>query len=699
LKGSDSNMATSNNSLRVADLDFASIKTNLKNFLKSQNTFQDYDFEGSGMSVLLDILAYNTYYNSFYLNMIANEAFLDTAQDRKNILSHAKLINYVPSSMHGAEAVVNIKVTPSATENQGTNYIVLDKYTRLLGADVSGKNYPFTTINANTAYKSNGSFAFSNVYIKQGEVVSHQFAVDANNVSRRYQIPSSNVDTDTLIVTVRESSSNNQTTQYFLAEDLTEIRANSTVFFLEEDQDLNYTIYFGDGVLGQKPANDNIIIMTYIDTLGPIANGIQKFSFTDPVAGLFRDNVKITSLSGTYGGTAKEDIEAIRFRAPFHYTAQNRAVTVNDYEALITKDYNNIEAVSVWGGEDNDPPVYGKVYISLKTRGYYALTDLEKQNIKNNLIKNRNVITVVPEIIDPEYVFIQVSGSVNYNPSLTTKTENDLLNLIKDAIYQYAQDELYTFQSTFKLSKLQQYIESSDPAITASDITIYMQNRKELTPSSISTYVINFNTPIRKGDLFQKLYTYPQVTVPDSTGVYRQVFFEEVPESYTGIDTIAVVNPGINYTSTPVITITGDGTGATAEAVVVNGRVRSVNVTNPGINYTRASVSITDTFGSEATFTAKLRSDYATIRSFYYESNGQKVFVNSKAGTVNYMTGQIVIDSLNLINVTLNPFYNENILTFNAVPENTVIAPLRNRLLAIDTNNAQSIQLKMVPAV
>jgi hypothetical protein len=690
-------MATSNNSLRVADLDFASIKTNLKNFLKSQNTFQDYDFEGSGMSVLIDLLAYNTYYNSFYLNMIANEAFLDTAQDRKNVLSHAKLINYVPSSMHGAEALMDIKVTPSATENQAINYIVLDKYTRLLGADVNGVNYPFVTINANTSYKDNGAFSFSNVFVKQGEVITHQYAVDANNVSRRYQIPSSNVDTTTLIVTVQESSSNTQTTQYFLSTDLTEIQANSEVYFLEEDHDLRYTIYFGDDVLGKKPANDNIIIMTYLDTVGTIANNITKYSFVDPVAGLFRDNVKTTTHGGSYGGTSKEDIDAVRFRAPYFYSAQNRAVTINDYEALITKDYNNIEAVSVWGGEENDPIVYGKVYISLKTRGYYTLTDLEKQRIKDTLILNRNVLTVVPEIVDPEYVFIQVRGNINYNPNLTTKDDTEILNLIKDSIYQYAQDELYTFKSTFKLSKLQQYIESADGSITASDITVYLQNRKKLTPSATASYEINFNTSLRKGDFLQKLYSYPQITVLDSSGSQRQVFFEEVPESYTGIASIGVVNAGVNYTSTPVVTITGDGTGATATATIVNGRVRSVEVTNAGINYTQATVSITDTFGSEASLSAKLRSNYGTLRTYYYKTTGEKVFINENAGIIDYLTGRITINNLYTVNVVRNPFYDENILTFNVVPESGVIPPVRNRLLAIDTNNAQAIQLKMVP--
>ena len=689
-------MATSNTSLRVTELDFSTIKNNLITFLQSQDTFSDYNFAGSGMSVLLDILAYNTYYNAFYLNMIANEAFLDTAQDRKNILSHAKLINYVPDSAHGAQSLVNINVTPGGSENQNVNYIILNQYTRLIGSDINGVNYPFATVNANTAYKVNGSFSFANVVIKQGEVMTYQYAVNANNLSNRYQIPSANVDTATLIVTVQESASNTTTTQYFLAKDLTEIQANSTVYFLEEDQDLNYTLYFGDNVLGQRPANGNIIQVTYLDTVGSIANGIQKFIFTDPIAGLYKNNVVVTTALGSYGGTDKEDLEAIRFRAPYYYTAQNRAVTVNDYESLITKDFPDVEAVSVWGGETNVPPVYGKVYMSLKTRGYYQLTELEKQNIKNALTTNRSMLTVVPEIIDPEYVFILVGGNVYYNPTLTTKSSTYIANEVASAIYNYAQNYLYDFQSTFVLSKLQRYIENADASISASDVTIYLQNRLLLTPGTTQSYTVNFNTPIRKGDQYQKLYTYPQVRVPDAAGNPQNVYFEEVPASYTGVGSITIINPGYNY-SNPTIKITGDGTGATATARVVNGRIQSITLTNPGINYTVAYANIIDSTGFEASLSVTLASNNGTLRSYYYQTDGQKVYVNNNAGTIDYMNGIVTITSLDLLKVILNPYFDQNIITINVVPELTVITPLRNRLLAIDTNNAQTVQLNMVP--
>jgi hypothetical protein len=690
-------MATSNTTLQVADLDFFSIKENLKNFLRSQSTFTDYDFEGSGMSVLLDVLAYNTYYNSFYLNMAANESFLDTAQIRNNILSHAKLINYVPDSPHGSVSLVNIVVTPSTAEDRNTNVITLDKYTKLVGQDKNGINYPYVTLNSNTSYKSGDAFSFANVMLKQGEVITQQFLVEPTNTTRRFQIPSANVDTDTIVITVQESSSNTTTTEYKLAEDLTEITANSNIYFVEEDDSLKYTVYFGDGVLGKKPKNGNIVIVTYLDTVGAVSNNISKFTFTSPIGGpLYRDNVSVTTIATSYGGTDKEDIEKIRFHAPYYYTAQNRAVTVKDYESLILKDYNNIDSVSIWGGEDNDPIVYGKVYLSLKTRGYYALSNLEKEKIKNSLIENRNVLTIVPEIVDPDYIFLIIKGRVTYNPSLTALSTDEIKTVVKNAIIQYNNDELSKFKSTFKKSKLQYYIENSEKSITASDISVYMQKRLTLTTNQAKNYIINFNSPLKKGDFVNKLYSFPQYTVVDSSAVLRNVFIEEVPDSFTGIDSISITNAGNNYETTPTVTISGDGTGATAVATLVGNRIRSIKVTNKGINYTRATITITGGGGSEGTAIAVLSAKNGIIRTFYYKANGEKVVVNGNAGTIDYDTGRVTLNAVTPLGIVNNDFYDTDVVTVNAVPSGDIIYPLRNRILAVDENNFQSIQIEVV---
>jgi hypothetical protein len=689
-------MAISNTALRVAELDFFKIKDNLKNFLRSQTQFNDYDFEGSGMSVLLDVLAYNTYYNSFYMNMAASEAFLDTAQVRSNILSHAKLINYVPESAQGALAKINVVVTPSTSEDSTPNVISLDRYSRLIGRDIDGKNFTFVTLNSNTAAKVNGSFTFANVMIKQGEVITYEFTAAANNVTRRYQIPSSNVDMTTITVTVQESSANTYTTEYKHADDMTVLTKDSRVYYLEEDDQLKYSLYFGDDILGKRPTDGNIIIVTYLDTLGSVSNNISKFVFAESIADRYRDNVRITTVQGSYGGVDKENIESIRFRAPYFYTAQNRCVTINDYESLIMKDYNNIDSVAIWGGEDNDPVVYGKVYLSLKTKNFYALSNLEKEKIKTSLIKNRNVLTIIPEIVDPDYVYLMIRGRVKYNPSLTYKSANEIQDIVKEAVVRYSDQELSKFKSTFKKSKLQAYIEASDPSITGSDIYVFMQKRVPININQTKNYYIKFNAPLTKGDYVKKLYTYPELSVLDSGNVIRQVFFEEVPSSFTGIDAIQVVSGGINYESTPIITIQGDGTGATAVAEMAGNRVKSIKVTNKGVNYSRATVLISGGGGSEAYALPVLQARNGTIRSFYYKTNGEKVVVNENAGTVNYNTGEVVLTALNPLNVTKNEYYGTDILTLNSVPFEDIIVPQRNRILSIDENNIQSIQLEII---
>lgn len=687
-------MSSANTSLRVSDLDFNSIRNNLKTYLNSQSEFTDYNFEGSGLSILLDILAYNTYYNSFYLNMAANEAFLDTAQIRQNILSQAKLVNYVPASKHAAIAQVNIRVTPTTTEDQTQDFIVLDRYTRLLGADIEGTNYPFITVNANTSHKSGDSYYFPNVWIQQGEVITQQFAMTANNTSARFEIPSANVDTSTITVTVQESATNTITEEYILSEDITETTANSRIYYIEENENLNYTVQFGDGVIGYRPKVGNIVIVTYVDTNGVDANDISKFNFIEPVAQKFTGNVRVSTVQSSSTGSDKEELDRIRLRAPQYYTSQNRAVTTRDYEALIMKDFQNVEAVSIWGGEENDPPVYGKVYISLKTRGFYALTNLEKENIKNSLIKSRNVITVSPVIVDPDYIFITLRGKIYYDPGLTTKTSNEIMNIIKQTVYDYTDAQLNTYRSVFKKSKLQAAIEACDPSITGSDITVYLQNRQLIDLTVDKKYTFNFKTSIEKGTFTNKLYSFPQITVLDASLTPKNVFYEEVPDSFTGVDYIEVVNPGINYL-TANVAITGDGTGATATATIVNGRIISIDITNKGINYSRALVTINGN-GSEASAKAILQAKNGTLRTYYYDALGNKIIVNSEAGTINYETGEVVLNTIQPSAVVSNDYYDTNILTMNVVAGDEVIPPLRNRILTLDNNNIQSIQLEMI---
>lgn len=688
-------MATANTALRVTELDFDSIKNNLKNYLRSQSEFQDFDFEGSGMSVLLDVLAYNTHYMGYYLNMTANEMFLDTAQLRQSVVSHAKMINYVPTSRKAAKAVVNIQVTPSAAENQSVNALTINKYKRFIGSDVNGQNFGFVTLSANTASKTSNTFIFSNVAIYQGDVLTRQYLMTSSNQKRAFVIPSANMDTSTLVVTVQESTSNTHSREYMLAEDITLVTGNTEVYFLEENGDSDYTIYFGDDIVGKKPKNGSVITTTYIDTAGEKGNAISKFVVSGGIGG-FTDNVAITSVQSSYGAMEKENIEQIRFRAPYYFSSQNRAVTTNDYSTLILKDFQNIDAVTVWGGEQNDPPVYGKVYLSLKTKNNYYLTNLEKERIKNELILNRNVLTVSPEIVDPDYTYLVINGTVTFNSALSNMGSNDILQYVYAAIADYEAAELNKFDSTFRKSKLQQYIENAEKSITGSDIKVYLQKRIDLDTTVTKRYVIETKFPIKKGDYNNRISSYPQVKVYDNNSVERQVFFEELPQALTGIDSVVVKNSGQNYSSIPSISIIGDGSGATAVAKVAAGRITGITVTNAGQNYTRATVVISGGGGTGAVASSILQSKTGILRSYYNKSNGEKIIVNDNVGTIDYDSGTIILNSFKTNGTVTNDFYDTNVLTFNLPIEKEIITPLRNRIISIDQNDPYSIQIQVV---
>jgi hypothetical protein len=687
-----------NTTLTVTDLDFDSIKNNLKTFLRSQSQFQDFDFEGSGMNVLMDLLAYNTHYNAFYLNMIANEMFLDTSKLRQSTVSHAKLINYVPESSHGAETKLNIRVTPSTSEDQNTSILTLDKYTRLFGGALDGVNYPFVVLNSYTVNKDGNSFLFSNVVIKQGEVVTRQFLMDSTNTKRRFEIPSENIDLNTVIVTVQESAASTNTSVYNIAEDLTEITRDSKVYFIEENEDGNYRLYFGDDVIGKKPTNGNIINVTYIDTLGSIGNKISSFSIANTIGGLYNDNVIVSSTSSTYSGSEKETIEQVKYRAPYFYSAQNRAITTYDYETLITKDYPNIDSVAVWGGEDNIPVVYGKVFLSLKTKENFFLTNLEKENIKNTLIENRNVLTVTPEIIDPSYTYILVRGSAYYDATLTQYSAAQIRSFVVASIEDYKTDYLGKFKSGFQKAVIQQYIQDSEKSITGSDIKVILQKRIPITLNQTKSYTVDFGVPIKKGDFNSSISSYPSLGIVDTNFITRQLFFEEVPSINSGIEKIDIINGGVNYTTVPTVTIVGDGTGATGIAKIYGGRVTSIEMTNRGSNYTRASVSISGETGIGVVVEPILQSRVGTLRTYYLNESGEKIFVNSNAGTIDYDNGIIVLKSLLPVSVASNAYYETNILTINTFVDKEIISSIRNKIIDIDVDNPLSYQIEIVSA-
>lgn len=681
--------------LRVTELDFDSIKTNLKTFLKSQSEFADYDFEGSAMNILLDVLAYNTHYMGYYVNMVANEMFLDTAQIRNSVLSHAKLLGYVPRSMTAATARVNVVVTPPPEDV--TSSVTINRLTdRFLTEAVDGStNYNFVTLDNYTATKTGGSFIFNDVVLREGEPVVLTFTHDAStNPKSRYVIPTPTVDTSTIRVIVQESVSSTSSETFTLAADLTDLTADSAVYFLEETESSRYTLTFGDGTFGKSLKTGNIVSISYLDTNASRANRASVFTSAGTIGGF--SNVAITTTQIASGGAEKESIEDIKFRAPIHYTTQNRAVTKNDYSLLLKRDYPNIQSLSIWGGEEFDPPQYGKVFISLKPVTGYEFTRPEKQAIVNEIIKNRSVLTVTPEIIDPDLMYLQTKIIVYYDPRKTVRSPSQIQEAVKAVVAQYGSDNLNTFNSVFRGSKLHALIDKADPAITSNDLEIYVQKRTRIINGVKQNYIIDFNTELHRGGLQEKLISYPSVLVLDSSNVQREAFFEEVIDSATGVDFISVISPGSNYSDSPVVTITGDGTGAKASAVVVNGKINSINVDERGTGYSVAFATITDASGTGATTRVGLLGRYGRLRSFYIRAdNGEKVILSENAGTIDYNIGRIVLIDLVAFGVGVTPFYGLEPSSFaiSVKPVNDTLFPVRNRIITIDENDLTAIEV------
>ena len=347
------------NRLDVSELDYDGIRSNLKTFLQNQAEFSDYDFEGSGMSVLLDLLAYNTHYLSFNANMLSNELYLDSADIRKNVVALAKQLGYTPSSVTSPMATIDILVnnvpttTASITMAKGTSFVT----------SIDGLNYEFLTNEAVTMQPTDGVYKFENVKIYEGTSVTFQYTVDSSDVDQKFIIPSNLADTSTLKVSVQNSASDSTTNTYTKSQTLTELNDTSKVYFLQEQDDGRFEVYFGDGVLGKSVTDGNIINLEYVVTNKDAANGASSFTLGSTVGG-FTD-VSITTKSVAQGGSIAQSNNSIRFNAPLNFQSQNRAVTVKDYETLTQTFYPNAESISAYGGEDAETPVYGTVYIGV----------------------------------------------------------------------------------------------------------------------------------------------------------------------------------------------------------------------------------------------------------------------------------------------------------------------------------------------
>jgi len=584
----------------VTELDFDNIKDNLKTFLKQQDQFTDYDFEGSGMSTLLDVLAYNTHYNAVYANVLANEMFLDSADIRNSIVSHAKHVGYTPRSATSPIAKLNVVVSDltgsTATAARGTSFTTT----------VDGVSYTYVVKDDTTISPVSGVYTFSELPVYEGTLVNNKYTVDTTNADQRFLIKNALADTTTLKVTVQNSSTDTTTTTYTKSTDLADVTSTSTVYFLEGVEDEQYEVIFGDGVLGKALSTGNIVTLSYVVTNGADSNGASSFTLSGTIAG--SSSATITTASNSSGGSDPETPDSIRFNAPRQYASQNRAVTAKDYESRVKTIFPNAQSVQVWGGEDNSTPVYGRVYISIKPKTGTSVTEADKTDIITQL-KDFNVVSITPVIEDVETTFLQLTVNVKYDQKATVKSADSIKSLVQSAITTFNTNNIQQFDQMFRHSKFIETINKVDTAILSNITTVKLHKSFTATTTASTTYTINFEN--------------------------------------------ALYNPhsGHNASGGGVLTSTG---------FKING-----DTTNEYF----------------------LDEDGAGNVRLYYLVAGVRTYANNTQGTIDYTTGQVVLNSLFVTEVSDVDGATSTTIRITVTPNSVDVKPVRNQVIEIDETN------------
>ena len=589
-----------NHKLNISDLDFDQIKTNLRTFLQSQSEFQDYNFEGSGLSIMLDVLSYNTHYLAYLANMSTNEIYLDSADIRNNIVSLSKMIGYTPSSPRAPRADVDILINnatgTSVTMNKGTVFTTT----------VDNQQYQYVNNEDITIVPVSGVYRFSNTTLYEGTLVTFKYTVDSNDPDQRFVIPSNKADTSTLKVSVQNSAVDTTTTTYSFASNYSNVTSTTRSYFLQEVEDGRFEVYFGDGVSGLKVDDGNIVILEYIVTNKSESNGASSFTLSGNIGG-FTD-VAITTNSSSQGGADAETSDSIKFNAPLSYAAQNRAVTTSDYEVFVRNLYPNALSVSAWGGEDDEVPIYGVVKISINPQSGSTLTTATKADIVSQL-KKFNVASVRPEIVDPDITSVILNSTVRYDAKATTKTAETLKSNVISTITNYNTNTLQRFDGVFRFSKVTGLIDGVDNSIVSNITTVRM--RKSFTPllSTSARYDVYF----------------------------RNQFYNP--------------HPGHNAAMGGILTSTGFNVSGSANEMFLdddgNGNVRR-----------------------------------------YYLDAGVKTYANTEQGTINYSTGQITLNSLNITAISNIRGAAATAIELTVIPNSNDIVPVRNTIVQIDISNS-----------
>jgi hypothetical protein len=489
-------MAITDKNLVISDFDFNDVKDNFKTFLQGQNEFTDYDFEGSGMNILLDVLAYNTHYLAYNTNMVANEMFLDSASLRSSVVSHAKTLGYTPNSASSALAKINVFLNSSinsATMESGTTF----------KSSIDGSDYIFSTTSSVSANnRGDGIIEFLDVPIYEGTLITTRYTVDPTNADQRFVIPTNRADITTLKVEIQNSSVDATSLTYKLVKDISQVDGTTPSYFLQEVENGQFQVYFGDGIIGKKPINGNIILLTYIVTNKEEGNGADIFANETPIGGV--TSITVSLVSPSSGGAEPESIDSIKLNAPLDYASQGRAVTVEDYKVYIRKLFPTTKSVSVWGGESgswnaasgqSDIPEYGKVFIAIRNTAGTNLTETQKESLVKSL-ETYTVASITPVIADPEYLYLTLNVNINFNSSITTKTYSEIVTDVRNTITTFNNSTLSEFGAVFRMSKLSSLIDSTDKSITSNTTSLTLQ--KYFTPdgSRSASYNINYSNSL-----------------------------------------------------------------------------------------------------------------------------------------------------------------------------------------------------------
>lgn len=482
--------------LRVAELDFDTIKFNLKKYLQSQTEFTDYDFEGSGLSILIDLLAYNTHYNAVIGNMLLQEMYLDTAVKKESLSLISKRLGYVPKGYRSAVATIDVDVYPDPAGKNIPQTAYIYKNTPFDAYVNDNTRITFITRDSYSANLINNKYSFKDIQIFEGSLASYRYTVNGS-IAQKFEIPSRNVDTTKLRVFIQTNNTSTDIVEWIKQENIVDVGPDSQVYFLKLNENLNYEIYFGDNNIGQRPEFGNVVIIEYITTNGVISNNIDEFTYASSIDNAL--NIIVTTKMRSFGGSDPESLDSIRINAQNSVFVQNRAVVAADYENIIDN-IVSIDSISVYGGETVVPPKYGKVFICLKQSGTeLPLSDTQKQLVLREL-KKSSVLSLSHELIDPAYTYVSPTCTIRYNQDKTTLSEETLKTVILNKLDAYSSDIFNRFNSVFEYSRFVSYIDQIDPCIIANTTRLKLYKNRNVVLDINEKYSFDFNCAIEQSN-------------------------------------------------------------------------------------------------------------------------------------------------------------------------------------------------------